>query len=115
MFNIYAQSKIVLNDYGKIAGGQGMNQRIYEVMGVGTFLLTRESQMFDEWQDAICTFSSTEDCIKKIIYYLEHEKEREEIAKRGQNYVFVNFNYLNIMKVLSEDLIKAYDRKFKNS
>ncbi len=115
MFNIFAQSKIVLNDYGIAAGGQGMNQRIYEVMGVGTFLLTRESQMFDEWQDAICTFSSTEDCIKKIIYYLEHEKEREEIAKRGQNYVFVNFNYLNIMKILSEDLIKAYDRKFKNS
>jgi len=115
MFNIYAQSKIVLNDYGIAAGGQGMNQRIYEVMGIGTFLLTRESQMFDEWQDAICTFSSTEDCIKKIIYYLEHEKEREEIAKRGQNYVFVNFNYLNIMKVLSEDLIKAYDGKFKNS
>lgn len=112
MFNIYAQSKIVLNDYGIAAGGQGMNQRIYEVMGVGTFLLTRDSQMFNEWKGMVCTFTSVEDCQEKILYYLLNEEEREVIAKRGQNFVLENFNYAKIMETLHDDLLKAYNNKF---
>lgn len=112
MFEIYAQSKIVINDYGVAAGGQGMNQRIYEVLGVGTFLLTRASLMFNEWKDSICTFSDVDDCTSKIQYYLTHEEEREKIAKAGQAFVLENFSYFKLIGKLSEELQQAYKSKF---
>lgn len=115
MFKIYKNAKIVLNDYGLLAGGQGMNQRIYEVLGIGGFLLTRNSSMFDEWEDAVATFEDADDCIQKIGYYLSHEEERKQMAQKGHEFVLKNFNYKDIMKKLSEELQFEYKRKFTNS
>jgi hypothetical protein len=112
MFEIYAQSKIVLNDYGVAAGGQGMNQRIYEVLGIGSFLLTRESKMFNNWEGSVCTFSDVKDCTDKIQYYLAHDEEREKISKAGQAFVHENYSYNILMGKLSVELSDAYFEKF---
>ena len=40
MFGKLKASKIVLNDYIDMANGNAVNQRLFEVMGVGTFMLT---------------------------------------------------------------------------
>lgn len=112
MFQLYSESKIVLNDYGIAAGGQGMNMRIYEVMGIGRFLLTRKSTMFNDWGDVITTFSDTDDCLEKIYYYLIHNEEREEIAKIGQEFILKHHNYKGIMRKLSEELKEYYKLKF---
>jgi hypothetical protein len=112
MFEQYAQAKIVLNDYGMVAGGQGINQRIYEVLGVGTFLLTRESDSFKDWSGAISTYTDLQDCINKIVWFLDNENEREIIANKGQQYVETNFNYSTLIKNLSDELIVAYHEKF---
>ena len=113
MFAIYKNAKIVINDYGVAAGGQGMNQRIYEVLGVGGFLLTRNSSMFNEWEESVATYQDADDCIQKIDYYLLHEDERQAMAKKGQDYVLKHFNYKKIMKKLSEELQYEYNKKFK--
>ena len=89
-----------------------MNQRIYEVLGVGGFLLTRNSSMFKDWGDSVATFESIDDCIQKIDYYLVNERERVLVAKKGHDYVIKNFNYKVIMTQLSEELTKEYNRKF---
>lgn len=115
MFRIYKSARIVLNDYGVAAGGQGMNQRIYEVLGAGGFLLTRNSFMFNDWGDSIATFEDVDDCIDKIDYYLLNETQRVQMAKRGHDYVIEHFNYRTIMKKLSEELIFEYGKKFNLS
>jgi spore maturation protein CgeB len=40
-------------------------------------------------------YYSEDDLGDKIKYYLEHEEEREEIAKRVFNYIFKNHTYDN--------------------
>lgn len=112
MFTLYKNAKIVLNDYGIAAGGQGMNQRIYEVLGIGGFLLTRNSSMFDDWEGAIATYEDMDDCIQKIGFYLSDEDERKLVAHRGHDYVLRHFNYKDIMKKLSDELILEYNNKF---
>ena len=115
MFQIYKKAKIVLNDYGVAAGGQGMNQRIYEVLGAEGFVLTRNSSMFNAWEGKIATFDNIEDCLHKIEYYLSNEEERIRLAKQGHDFVLAKFNYKDIMKKLSEELQYEYNRKFKRS
>ena len=112
MFGIYKSAKIVLNDYGKLAGGQGMNMRIYEVLGIGGFLLTRNSSMFDDWDGAIATFENEDDCFQKIQFYIDNDMERRALAQKGQDYVLEHFNYKEIMKKLSDELVLEYNKKF---
>ena len=38
MYNIYANTKVNINDYPDVAGGHAVNQRIFEVMGCGGFI-----------------------------------------------------------------------------
>ena len=86
MYQLYADSKICLNDYVDTANGIGFNQRMFEVMGVGGFLLTRNAPNFAKMfpKNIFITYNTTEDCIDKINYYLKADKERNEIAKAAQ-------------------------------
>ena len=90
-----------------------MNQRIYEVLGAGGFLLTRNSTMFNDWDGAIATFEDVNDCIQKIKYYLLNNEERVLMAEKGHDYVLTNYNYKNLMKKLGEELEYEYKRKFR--
>ena len=115
MLQIYKDTKVVVNDYGDIADGEGVNQRIYEVMGVGSLLLTRESDTLKRNfpENTFATFRSDEECKEKIKYFLSNDTEREEIAKRGQEYISANYNYDNLMKDLSGLLKERYFNKFE--
>jgi spore maturation protein CgeB len=106
MFQIYSDSKIVLNDYGDIANGFAVNQRIFEVLGVGAFLLTKHSEnLIKEFpKDIFITFFNSKDCIDKCKYFLKHEKEREEIAKKGQEFILKNYNYKDLAVIMSNQL-----------
>ena len=113
MFNIYAQSKIVINDYGIISRGKAVNQRIYEVLGVGSLLLTRETENLKDWNNYIVTFKNVKDCIEKIRFYLKNDYERDTIAKSGHEYILSAYNYKELMKKMSDELTYAYNKKFK--
>lgn len=106
MFQIFRDSKINLNDYVDTANGIGFNQRMFEVMGSGGFLLTREASNFKEIfpDDIFATYSSTEECIEKIRYYLAHPAEREELAQRAQAFIAEHYDYKEIVADFSNDL-----------
>jgi len=112
MFQIYANSKIVFNDYGDVASNLGVNMRIFEAMGIGALLLTRESKNLEGWNDYLVTFTSVEECCQKIIYYLSNESARIAIATKGQKYILDNYSYSQLMKKLSQELKEAYNSKF---
>jgi len=112
MFNIISQSKIVLNYYEVEFSKNSYNQRIFEVMGTGSFLLARESKTFEDWDQCLATFAGVLECKEKIMYYLENEIERETIAKRGQKLILENYSYQQLMKIMSDELLSAYNKKF---
>ncbi|KKM03505.1 hypothetical protein LCGC14_1773790 [marine sediment metagenome] len=67
-----------------------MSARDYRIMAAGGFLLTNHVEGIEDWFEVgkMCdTYRSTEECLEKIKYYLEHEDERKAIAKYGQKVV----------------------------
>ena len=60
--------------------------RNFEIPGCGGFLLTGDADnLTDYYEDGkeIVIYKNTKDLIRKIKYYLEHDEERETIAKAG--------------------------------
>lgn len=104
MYQVYAHSKIVLNDYVHSNGDNAVNLRFKEVMGSGSFLLTRHALNLFELENLniFKTFSGIEDCIHKIRHYLANDVEREVCALNGQKYVFENHNYSHIIQEIRE-------------
>lgn len=100
MYQIFRDARITLNDYVDIdeRAGIGYNQRMFEAMGAGGFMLTREASNLahDFPKDLFVTFSDLEDCIDKIRYFSENTAEREEIARAGQAHVLANFSFREI-------------------
>lgn len=94
MVKIYNASKIILNLHSQ--GVVSTNMRTFEAMGCGAFLLTEEretlNQLFKKGEEFI-SFDSAESLPDIIRYYLKNEKERLEIARRGQQAVYQNHTY----------------------
>ncbi len=114
MLQIYRDSKIVFNDYGEIADGMGVNQRIFEVLGVGSFLLTRKADNLEETfpKGLFEVFTDEKDCLDKINYFLRNDKEREEIAAAGQQHVLKNYSYKNLASEIDRVLRENFKIKF---
>jgi len=89
--NIYRNSKIALNFITKINPVElQMSDRIYKVLGCGCFCLTQPiiglEQLFQD-EKHLAIFTTYEDLVNKINYYLNHNYEREQIALEGQKEV----------------------------
>ena len=85
MPRIFYQSKINLNI--TIRSIQtGLSQRVWDVLGSEGFLLTNYQMEVPEYleigKDLDC-FESPLELKEKIVYYLEHDEERIEIARHG--------------------------------
>ncbi len=60
--------------------------RIFEALSTGSFLLTNWiptlGDLFEDGKHLV-TYKTLEEMVEKAKYYLEHEDEREAIAKAG--------------------------------
>ncbi len=87
MLSIVRNSKITLNKHIAVAGEFAGNFRLFEATGMGSCLLTDKKknlpELFEEGKE-IVSYDSNEDCIEKIKWLQDHEKERKEIALAGQ-------------------------------
>ena len=92
---IFHESKINLNTTCK-AIRSGLPQRIFDIMGCGGFVLTNFqpelSEIFNVGTDLV-TYGNLEELKDITSYYLEHEKERQEIAQNGFERVARDYNY----------------------
>ena len=85
MPKIFHLSKINLNFTSKPIRS-GLPLRIWDIMSAGGFVLTNFQTEIPEYFEIgkeIETFSSQEELLDKITYYLEHEEERKQIASNG--------------------------------
>ncbi len=65
---------------------QQIKGRNFEIPGCGGFLLTNYVEGLEKFYDLnreIVCFHDKQELVSKIRYYLTHEQEREEIARRG--------------------------------
>jgi hypothetical protein len=115
MFTVYSQSKVILNYYESGLTKNSYNQRIFEVIGIGSLLIARDSETFIDWKNYLVTYSELTDCLEKIKFYLENDLERERIAKCGQQFIIENYSYRKLMKIMSDELVSAYNQKFGTS
>ena len=86
---VFRQSKINLNITTRSITS-GLSQRIWDVLACKGFLITNyqpEIDMFFRDGVHLVTYSSRDELIEKINYYLSHEREREEIAQNGYELV----------------------------
>jgi spore maturation protein CgeB len=96
MFRILRDSRIAINHHIGIAGDYANNMRLFEATGVGTLLLTDEKvnlgEMF-EIDKEVVSYRTPEECLEKIRYYLSHDRERETIARAGQQRTLKEHTY----------------------
>lgn len=78
--------------------------RIFSYVGSGGFTLADKRKEIDRYFEdgsEIVLYNSVDECIEKIEYYLEHEKERETIAKKGhERYLKDHTIEIRMQKVL---------------
>ena len=109
MPQIFSLSKINLNITARPIR-TGIPQRIWDVLGAGGFLLTNYQQELGEYFEIgkeIDVFGSEQELLEKATYYLEHEEERMEMAKRAYEKVKAEHTYSCRMEQL---LSKAWER-----
>lgn len=90
---VYSRSKVVFN---KSINGD-VNMRLFEALAAGALLVTdRIANGLDcIGQDGVhfVTYTSAEDAVDKISFYLSHDADRKAIAAEGQRHVFANHTY----------------------
>ena len=103
MYHILSRSKITLNHHIDVAQSYANNMRLFEATGVGTLLITdwKENlhEMFEPGKEVVA-YKSPEECVELIKYYLEHDEERQTIARAGQQRTLREHTYYQRMEEL---------------
>lgn len=97
MPKIFHLSKINLNITAKPIRS-GLSLRIWDVLGCGGFLISNYQEELPEYFEIgkeIETYSSEQELLGKIQYYLENDKEREAIAEKGYKKVKAMHSYVH--------------------
>jgi len=73
-----------------------MSARDYRIMGAGGFLLTNHVEGIEDWFEIgrMCdTYSSPEECVAKVKYYVKNKERRKSMAEYGQKIVHANHKF----------------------
>jgi spore maturation protein CgeB len=109
MYQVLRDSLLTLNHHGNIPP-YANNQRLFEATGVGTLLVTdwkaNLHEMFEPGKEVV-SYRTPEECLEMIRYYLEHDEEREAIARAGQQRTLRDHTYSKRMQELV-DIVRKY-------
>jgi hypothetical protein len=108
MYSVLARSHMTVNVHGEVADSIAGNMRMFEATGVGTLLFTEKTtniQELFEPEKEVITYSSVDDLIDKIKYFIKNSKERLDIAKAGKKKTMQN--HTTIQRV--SELLRIFD------
>jgi spore maturation protein CgeB len=98
MLNLLHNADITFNLHGSIAGNCAGNLRMFEASGAGSCLVTDNkvniTDLFEPDRE-IVVYNSSDECIEKIKYLLDHPMERAQIALAGQKRTLEQHNMEN--------------------
>ena len=79
------------------------SNRLFDALSCGTFVISDNIPSAETlFEGGIVTYEDENDLDNKINYYLTHEEERVEIAKKGQKIVLENHTFDNrIQKIIA--------------
>jgi spore maturation protein CgeB len=109
MYQVFRDSLLTLNHHGDIPP-YGNNCRLFEATGVGTLLITdwkaNLREMFEPGKEVVC-YRTPQECVEMVQYYLEHDEEREVIARAGQQRTLRDHTYYQRTAELA-DIVQKY-------
>ena len=110
MYQVLHDSKMTLNHHIDIAETYANNLRLFEATGVGAMLITdwkvNLHEMFELGKEVVA-YRSPEECLGLVKYYLEHDDEREAIARAGHERTLREHTYKHRMREFL-DIIGKY-------
>jgi spore maturation protein CgeB len=110
MYQLLFDSKITVNHHIEMAKSYANNLRLFEATGVGTLLVTdwKENlhELFEPGKEVVF-YRTPDECAEAVQYYLEHDEEREAIARGGQKRTLRDHTYCQRMPELV-DIVKKY-------
>lgn len=92
---IFHESKININTTSRSIRS-GLPLRIFDILGCGGFVLSNYQPELPELftpDEELVAYSSPEELKELVAYYLEHDKERKEIAHNGFEKVKTHYTY----------------------
>jgi spore maturation protein CgeB len=105
MLKALSKAKIGWNIHAGVAGDYAVNMRMFEVTGTGGMLVTDSKsnmrELFEPGKEVI-TYSSADECIEKIKWYLDHPRERDIIAKAGHERTLQEHSLKSRVSLLNE-------------
>ena len=113
MFKAISRSKIGFNMHGEAAGDYAANVRLFEITGVGSCMITDWKKNLNEIFEIdkeVVSFTSSEECIEKIKWLLDHPQKREEIAIAGQKRVLKDHTFKIRASQLNEIILKELSK-----
>ena len=96
-YDVIRKSKLTLNRH-RDELADGPNIRVFEATGLGTCLISDRGKEMDKFfvsGKEIVTFSSAQEAVEKIDYFLQHPNERRAIAKAGQDRTLKEHTIMN--------------------
>lgn len=104
MYRALARSRVTLNRHINVAENHANNMRLYEATGVGTLLLTDRKdnlgELFEVGKEVV-VYSSPEEAVELIQYYIAHPEEARAIALAGQARTLRDHTYQRRMEELA--------------
>lgn len=105
---IFNAAKINLNLHSgtkretAVTGGDFVNPRTFEIAAAGAFQLVDQRTLMPAMfaDDELATFSSMDELLEKVDYFLTRPEERAAYARRGQERVLREHSYATRMKTL---------------
>jgi len=96
MFKALSRSRITFNIHGEGAGDYAANVRLFEATGVGSCLITdwkkNLSELFEPDSEVV-DYRSSDECLEKVKWLMNHPDECRAIAQRGQRRTLKDHNY----------------------
>ncbi len=109
MYRILSRSQMTINVHLDAAAGLAGNIRMFESTGMGALLITEDAPNIDKLYksgEEVITYTSINDLIDKIAYYIDKPQERESIALAGQARTLKDHSTVQ----RSQELIEIFSR-----
>lgn len=115
MYEVLRRSRLAINRHahidihGQVSTNFANNMRLYEATGVETCLITENKDNLSDMfvpDEEVVTYSSFDECIEKIHYYLKQDKKRLAIAAAGYRRTLKEHTYLHRMGELLDMIRK---------
>jgi len=99
-------SKVVIGIDGWPDRKKSMSARVYRTLCSGAFLLTNYTEGLEEMfniNEHLDIFHDTDELIDKIVYWLSNDDKREELSKKGQEFVLEKCQFKHRLAEILED------------